>query len=203
MYSSVSWLIRKCRSVVALLVATLLMVGFAVTPAEAATGPVVVSFTFDNQWANQMTAAQILHSAGMPGTFYVISGWIGAANFMSMSDLQTLVSFGDEIGGKTVDNTDLPTVSDAEAQRDRLVHHAARDLGGRECRLGRHQEDLLGGEPDSVAGDDGEFALPRLAGCRREDELARAEKELDALTRAHVDAIDEALKRKEAELLEV
>ena len=36
-----------------------------------------------------------------------------------------------------------------------------------------------------------------------EDELTRAEKELDALTRAHVDAIDEALKRKEAELLEV
>ena len=36
-----------------------------------------------------------------------------------------------------------------------------------------------------------------------EDDLVRAEKELDALTRAHVDAIDEALKRKEAELLEV
>ena len=36
-----------------------------------------------------------------------------------------------------------------------------------------------------------------------EDELARAEKELDALTRAHVDAIDDALKRKETELLEV
>jgi len=36
-----------------------------------------------------------------------------------------------------------------------------------------------------------------------EDELSRAEKELDALTRAHVDQIDEALKRKEAELLEV
>ena len=36
-----------------------------------------------------------------------------------------------------------------------------------------------------------------------EDELVRAEKELDGVTRAHVDAIDEALKRKEAELLEV
>ncbi|GAA3210162.1 ribosome recycling factor [Microbacterium terregens] len=36
-----------------------------------------------------------------------------------------------------------------------------------------------------------------------EDELARAEKELDALTRAHVDAIDDALKRKETELLEI
>ncbi len=36
-----------------------------------------------------------------------------------------------------------------------------------------------------------------------EDELVRAEKELDARTRAHVDEIDDALKRKEAELLEV
>jgi ribosome recycling factor len=36
-----------------------------------------------------------------------------------------------------------------------------------------------------------------------EDELGRAEKELEAVTKAHVDAIDEALKRKEAELLEV
>ena len=118
MYSCVSWLVSKFRGVVALLVATLLMLGLAVRPAEAATSPVVVSFTFDNQWANQMTAAQILHSAGMPGTFYVISGWIGSAGFLSMSDLQTLVSYGDEIGGKTVDNTDLPTVSDAEAQRE-------------------------------------------------------------------------------------
>ncbi|MFZ2963681.1 MAG: ribosome-recycling factor, partial [Rhodoglobus sp.] len=36
-----------------------------------------------------------------------------------------------------------------------------------------------------------------------EDEIARAEKDLDAATKASVDAIDEALKRKEAELLEV
>lgn len=36
-----------------------------------------------------------------------------------------------------------------------------------------------------------------------DDELARAEKELDALTKTNVDAIDEALKKKEAELLEV
>ncbi|GAA3772434.1 ribosome recycling factor [Microbacterium kribbense] len=36
-----------------------------------------------------------------------------------------------------------------------------------------------------------------------EDDLARAEKDLDTLTRSHVDAIDEALKRKEAELLEI
>ncbi|WBU39161.1 ribosome recycling factor [Homoserinibacter sp. YIM 151385] len=36
-----------------------------------------------------------------------------------------------------------------------------------------------------------------------DDEVARAEKELESITKTHVDAIDEALKRKEAELLEV
>lgn len=36
-----------------------------------------------------------------------------------------------------------------------------------------------------------------------EDEISRATKELDASTKAHVDAIDDALKKKEAELLEV
>lgn len=63
----------------------------------------------------------------------------------------------------------------------------------------------------------GEDAKVHLRGIRRkskdeldalkseigEDDLVRAEKELDAVTRTHVDAIDEALKRKEAELLEV
>ena len=36
-----------------------------------------------------------------------------------------------------------------------------------------------------------------------EDEITRATKELDALTKAHIDGIDDALKRKETELLEV
>jgi ribosome recycling factor len=36
-----------------------------------------------------------------------------------------------------------------------------------------------------------------------EDEVARGEKDLDALTKTYTDAIDDALKKKEAELLEV
>lgn len=36
-----------------------------------------------------------------------------------------------------------------------------------------------------------------------DDEVARGEKELEQVTKSHVDAIDDALKRKEAELLEV
>jgi len=49
-------------------------------------------------------------------------------------------------------------------------------------------DDLAAIKKDALAGD---------------DEIARAEKELDALTKTHVDAIDDALKRKEVELLEV
>ncbi len=48
-----------------------------------------------------------------------------------------------------------------------------------------------------------DLAVLKKDGSAGEDDLARAEKELDALTKTHVDAIDDALKRKEAELLEV
>ena len=48
-----------------------------------------------------------------------------------------------------------------------------------------------------------ELAAAKKDGLAGDDEIARAEKELDAYTKTHVDAIDEALKRKEAELLEV
>jgi ribosome recycling factor len=36
-----------------------------------------------------------------------------------------------------------------------------------------------------------------------EDDVSRAEKEIEALTKTNIDAIDDALKKKEAELLEV
>jgi ribosome recycling factor len=36
-----------------------------------------------------------------------------------------------------------------------------------------------------------------------DDEVARGEKELESVTKAHIDAIDDALKKKETELLEV
>jgi len=45
-------------------------------------------------------------------------------------------------------------------------------------------------------------ALDKLDGVG-DDEIARAEKDLDATTKTHVDAIDAALKHKESELLEV
>lgn len=45
--------------------------------------------------------------------------------------------------------------------------------------------------------------LDALSGEVSDDDIARGEKELDKITQAQVEAVDEALKRKEAELLEV
>ena len=45
--------------------------------------------------------------------------------------------------------------------------------------------------------------MDALKGEVGDDDIARGDKELEATTKAHIDQIDEALKRKEAELLEV
>src|ERR1017187_6751220 len=118
--------LRRAGAVVATVSAAAISVaGLSAAPASAArsatipaTSPRVVSFTFDNQWASQMTAAAALKAHNMAGTFYIISGWIGQPGFMSLANLNTLAANGDEIGGKTVNNSDLPTLADAEAQRE-------------------------------------------------------------------------------------
>ena len=48
-----------------------------------------------------------------------------------------------------------------------------------------------------------DLAVVKKDGLAGEDDISRAEKELDAMTKKHVDAIDDALKHKESELLEV
>ncbi len=49
----------------------------------------------------------------------------------------------------------------------------------------------------------GKDDLDALKGEISDDEIARGEKDLEAVTKKHVDQIDDALKKKEAELLEV
>src|ERR1039457_4620029 len=120
---SLHFRLRRAGAVVATVSAAAISVaGLSAAPASAArsatipaTSPTVVSFTFDNQWASQMTAAAALKAHNMAGTFYIISGWIGQPGFMSLANLNTLAANGDEIGGKTVNNSDPPTPADSEA----------------------------------------------------------------------------------------
>jgi peptidoglycan/xylan/chitin deacetylase (PgdA/CDA1 family) len=85
--------------------------------AAPAARPTVVSLTFDDGDADQMTAARILHGRGLRGTFYIITGAIGAPGYMTRADLRRLAAAGNEIGGHTVSHLDLTRVPLAEARR--------------------------------------------------------------------------------------
>ena len=86
--------------------------------ANAATGPqTVVSLTFDDSNANQLAAAATMNSLNLDGTFYTNSGFIGAQNYLSRANLNTLKANGHEIAGHTVNHPDLATIPAAEATR--------------------------------------------------------------------------------------
>ena len=86
------------------------------TTAHAAR-PTVVSLTFDDGTADQLAAARVLHSYGMAGTFFIITGAVGAPRYMSLAGLRQLAAAGDEIGGHTVSHLDLVNTTPAEARR--------------------------------------------------------------------------------------
>jgi peptidoglycan/xylan/chitin deacetylase (PgdA/CDA1 family) len=93
-----------------------LLVGSPAAPASAAPAT-VVSLTFDDGNADQMTAVPILQQYAMHGTFYIITGSVGAPNYVTPANLATINGNGNEIGGHTVTHPDLTTVPIDEAER--------------------------------------------------------------------------------------
>ena len=91
--------------------------------------------------------------------------------------------------GKTI-RVVLPQLTE-ERRRDyvKLARHKAEDARISVRNIRRKAKDEL----DRIAKD----------GEAGEDEVARAEKELEALTKRHVDLVDQVLSHKESELLEV
>jgi len=88
----------------------------AAPPASSAM-PTIVSLTFDNDTYSQYTLGyqQALQSHGVNATFYVNSGTVGTSSkYMTWSQLSSLTAAGSEIGGKTVDGTNLTTLSTSQ-----------------------------------------------------------------------------------------
>ena len=87
----------------------------AVPAAMAAATQTVVSLTFDNDTISSYTLGyqQALQPSGAHATYYVNSGTAGTSpsKFMSWSQLGTLATAGNEIGGKTVDGISLTTLT--------------------------------------------------------------------------------------------
>ena len=87
---------------------------FAPIAAHAASGPVVVSLTFDDAAISQFNLAynapNALKDKAVPATFFVNSGSVGGGpGTMSWAQLSTLAASGNSIGGKTVNSGDLTT----------------------------------------------------------------------------------------------
>ncbi len=81
------------------------------------TVPTVVSLTFDDSLQNEMTAADVMNRHGLHGTFYVISGRLGATRYMNWDDIDRLVAEGHEIGGHTRQHLPLTTLEPDEQMR--------------------------------------------------------------------------------------
>jgi peptidoglycan/xylan/chitin deacetylase (PgdA/CDA1 family) len=100
--------------------------------AQAATGPVTVSLTFDDTLASQYTLGyqQALAPHGDGATFFVNSGIVGSGTSkLTWAQLQDMQAHGQEIGGKTVDGANLTTLTAAAAtaevcnDRQALINH--------------------------------------------------------------------------------
>jgi peptidoglycan/xylan/chitin deacetylase (PgdA/CDA1 family) len=85
--------------------------------AKAKAPQTVVSLTFDDGDDNQAAAAETLNEFGLDGTFYIISGYVGAASYLTRPQVDALAAAGHEIGGHTVNHSDLATLPADEVAR--------------------------------------------------------------------------------------
>lgn len=113
---------RSARASTALVAVLALVAGFLSVVATATTaraaGTAVVSLTFDDGNIDQKVAASLLDARDQVGTFYVNSGTIDDAGFMTKADLLALQASGHEVGGHTVTHPDLATLPAGEVKRE-------------------------------------------------------------------------------------
>jgi peptidoglycan/xylan/chitin deacetylase (PgdA/CDA1 family) len=109
-------LTRLCRIAAFALVVAYLSVP---TPAASAASSTSVTLEFDNGAISQYTLGylQALQPHGAKAVFFVNSGTVGASgSFMTWNQLSTLAGAGNDIGGKSVNATNLTTDPNPTAQ---------------------------------------------------------------------------------------
>ncbi|MCW2951944.1 MAG: hypothetical protein JWQ48_1114 [Conexibacter sp.] len=97
---------------VALLALVITLVG--ATAAQAATTSVVLGF--DGGLASQYANRAVLTNRGVHATFFVSSGKVGRAGYMTWAQLTQLQADGHEIGSNGVDRVALPPLTTAQQQ---------------------------------------------------------------------------------------
>jgi peptidoglycan/xylan/chitin deacetylase (PgdA/CDA1 family) len=84
--------------------------------ASAVTASTIVSLTFDDTLADQVSVGDLVAARGMRATFYVNSSRFDVSGFMTKAQVLALQAQGNEIGGHTIDHANLASLSDAEAR---------------------------------------------------------------------------------------
>lgn len=79
----------------------------------------MVSLTFDDGWKSQYeSVVPLLHNAGMKGTFYVISGFVGEDEYMDAEEVADLSARGHEVGAHSVSHPHLPDLGSDEVTEE-------------------------------------------------------------------------------------
>ena len=131
---------RRARSRLSRLVTLVLAAGglaaLATPTAATAAGPTSVVLDFDNAGISQYTLGyqQALQPHGAKATFYASSGVVGGGPAqMSWAQLGALATAGNDIGGKTVNATNLTTDPNPTAQvcndRAAILSHGLTPVG--------------------------------------------------------------------------
>ncbi|SDQ03223.1 polysaccharide deacetylase family protein [Arthrobacter crystallopoietes] len=86
-------------------------------PMPVVDGQTVVSVAFDDGFAGQRRAAQVMSDAGLDGTFYVNSGYLDKPGYLTLKQVKDIALQGHEIGGHSLSHPDLQALSVDEAAR--------------------------------------------------------------------------------------
>jgi len=78
----------------------------------------VVSLTFDDGDADNYSVRSVLAENNLHATFYVVSGFTNSDGYMTDAQLHDLYNDGNEIGGHTLNHTNLTEVRGAELKRE-------------------------------------------------------------------------------------
>ena len=109
---------RLAAIVVFLLVSCTTVPGTAEPLERPSFGKTVVTLTFDDGDADTYQARSVLAANGLHATWYVISSFIGAEDYLTEGQLRGLRADGNEIGGHTLSHTKLTEVRGAELRRE-------------------------------------------------------------------------------------
>jgi peptidoglycan/xylan/chitin deacetylase (PgdA/CDA1 family) len=101
-----------------------------------APSPRTVAITFDDSYADNLPAAEVLHEHGLPATFFVPTDYIGTERSfpwdahlpqlrnLSWADVRRIAALGHDIGSHTASHPDLAKLS-LDETRDELVRSKA------------------------------------------------------------------------------